>query len=231
MAKRISAITMPLKVLVPVEPSPGTLCISLRRAPVSGAVSRERPPKVAPPTPAGRLLRGPPTRMRRSEWRLVDLAVPLSSCGGPTIGRPGSHDARAGNLSAVSPATFTAHRVKRLSGDDSVQRSDSPQKRSWVHDGLLSSERRPYQSPMPDFQVLLRHRLLPQPGGFEGLSPGRANAPPDALSRPAIDSHARPCPRTEAGCPRRGHEHKKLRTRNLRGRALRRPRSCSPGRR
>ena len=32
MAIRISAITMPLSVLVPVEPSPGTLCISLRRA-------------------------------------------------------------------------------------------------------------------------------------------------------------------------------------------------------
>src|SRR5262245_58346318 len=98
--------------------------------------------------------------MRRSDWRLVDLAVPLSSCDRPTIGRPASHGSPEGDLSTVLPPTFTAHCVKRLSDDGSVQRSDSPQKRNWVHDGLLSSERRPYHSPMADHDVLLRHRLI-----------------------------------------------------------------------
>src|SRR5512132_4296955 len=74
-----------------------------------------------------------------SERRLIDLAVPLLRSDWPTIGRPGNHNPPpAGSLSIVLPSTLMAHRVESLPGQNSIQRSDSAQQRSWVHDGLLS---------------------------------------------------------------------------------------------
>jgi hypothetical protein len=77
--------------------------------------------------------------MRRSERRLIDLAVPLLRSDWPTIGRPSNHNPPpAGNLSTVFPSTLVAHRVESLPGKNSVQGGDSAQERNWVHDGLLS---------------------------------------------------------------------------------------------
>jgi hypothetical protein len=44
--------------------------------------------------------------------------------------------------------------------------------------------RESFRPPTNQLDVLLRHRLLPQPGGFEGLFFGQEVAPPDALSLP-----------------------------------------------